>query len=183
MVNLYFNDNLPLVKLYWEVYKGQSSVREDFSRATIWLWLLTSTNKIPIDATTNKGVILAELPTTLAPDVYSIKAIWSKSGTFDFDQNDILNGKQLGIETRVTSLIQDAFTVVDSAEKATKFGEDAYLLKYRSHAATYGYDGLDAYELAVMRGKTNLSEEEWLDQLNGGVTPSVIINNKWYNLN
>lgn len=162
MVKLYFNDNLPLVNINWTIYKGQSSVKEDFDRATIWMWLVTDKNRIPLDAIAENGTIKAVIPPTLSPDSYSLKAIWVKKGTYNFCKQAIDNGKQLGIETRVISEVQNAFLVVDREEDATEFEGDNYTLCFKSSVATYGYDGLDAYEKSVIAGYTKLDEDSWL---------------------
>lgn len=166
MVKLYFNDNLPLVNLNWAIFRGQSDVKEDFSRATLWVWLISKNNRIPLQATAEDGIIKSIIPTTLASGIYSLKAIWVKRGTYNFNDQAIFNGKQLGLETRVVSEIKNAFEVVDRLGEL-EFTSDAYDLKFKSSAATYGYDGLDAYEIAILRGKTILPEDEWLS-INSG---------------
>lgn len=57
--------------------------------------------------------------------------------------------------------IQRAFSLTSYQNDANK-KTDVVTLEWEKVAATYGYDGLDAYERAVMLGVTSLSEKQWV---------------------
>lgn len=156
MIKIYFGLGSPVVKLAWSVYKGSCGVLEDFSRANVFLWVIGAGNKFLVPCTTEDGVIEAELPRTLPVGVYGIRAIWEKDNCCK----------------RALSEVQKVFAVTDVADAASPCVGDEMTIKVKSCTATFGYDGLDAYEMSVLHGKTVLSEEEWLDQLNGG-SPTI----------
>ena len=57
--------------------------------------------------------------------------------------------------------VQDIVYVTPYPGEATTQDSDVNI-RLKSEVATYGYDGLDAYELAVVKGKTTKSEGEWV---------------------
>ena len=133
-------------KLAWEIFKSCSNVREDFSRASVFLWLVGGGNKFLVDCTAEDGVIEATLPNSLPTGVYGVQAIWTKDTCCK----------------RMMAEVQKAFAVTDVPEDATPVCGSSCVIRIKSTSATYGYDGLSAYEMAVLEGKTQLSEEEWV---------------------
>ena len=163
MIRIYFGDLAPVANLEWSIYKGMSGVLEDFSNSEVFLWLVGGGNKFLIECTVENGVIKAVIP-KLPVGVYGTRAMWVKDGCC---------GKRMLAE------VQKVFGVTNSLDEATPVAGDSFVIKIKSCAASYGYDGLSAYEMAVLNGKTVLSEQEWMDSQNqasemyGNLTESI----------
>lgn len=151
MITVYLGNASPVVKLAWVIYKGSSWVLEDFSRARVNLWIVGACNKWLVACTAIDGVIHAEIPRSLPVGVYGVRAMWVK--------NDCCC-------KRTQSEVNHAFMVTNVPGDATPIEGDECVIHIKSWAATYGYDGLSAYEMAVLAGKTHLSEDEWMDSQN-----------------
>ena len=62
------------------------------------------------------------------------------------------------------------FVITDVKDEENVDGsEGTVVISAKVCACTYGYDGLSAYEIAVMQGKTTLSEKEWIESLKGDI--------------
>lgn len=165
----YIPDNTK-VSLEWTVKRGIGSETEDFSRSTVSLFLYSDANRWPVPCEAGyEGVVKAELPETLPEGVYSLELVWVKNG-------GSINA------TRCVQRTRKACAFAVSASAQTKLSpvlppviEDPInpelptqaqaKLKMTTTASSYGYDGLSAYEICVLRGKTSLSEEEWAEKL------------------
>lgn len=140
-----------------DVFRGQSAIKEDFSRAELKVFLVCGVEKKRkvIDAIVDDyGSITFSLK-DLIPGVYGVKLIWRK------------NSERVPLYAELYNM----FGITEYAEEATNPTKLAANLRAKLHSATYGNDGLDAYELAVLRGKTKASEDEWLQSR--GVTATV----------
>lgn len=167
--------------------KGGSCIPEDLSRAIVNVWLVSNDDKIDVTRWIDTSHGYIEIPLgAIQPDVrpcpphphpippmgsdcvphpscppcpppmgcpflpanvYSLKAVWYK---------DRSRCKMAVAEVR------NAFAITNYMEEATPFVGDALTVKVKSSAATYGYDGLSAFELACMHGVTTYtSEVEW----------------------
>lgn len=146
MIRILYGDAAPVARLEWSVYKGASGVLEDFDRADVFLWFVGAGNKFLVECTTEDGVIKAVIPNWLPVGVYGVKAMWVKDVCYK----------------RCLSEVQKVFAVTDDPSEATPVIGEKCVIKVKSCSATYGYDGLSAYEMAVLEGKTQLSEEEWV---------------------
>ena len=148
--------NLPSLHLHWEVTRGKTLVREDFSGAHVCVFLTGDNGMIPLSVEIVHDVIKCDLPTDLPPGEYGVKAIWVKDGTGGRCLNELL-----ACNKRCVSEVFSIFGISDSpyADANTR---GSVTIRIRSAVATYGYDGLSAYERAVMLGLTNMSEREWL---------------------
>lgn len=158
---LYIPTNVK-INLEWAVKKGAGNEAEDFSRATVSLFVTSDRNRWAVPCRADfAGVVRAELPELLPEGVYSLELVWVK------------NDKYLGMRCLQRTRKVCVFAVSDGValpQGATE-GEPV-LLRMSTVAAPYGYDGLSAYEICVLRGKTTLSEEEWAESLCGGNGPS-----------
>lgn len=144
-----------------DVFKGQSAVKEDFSRADLKVFLVRGVEKVRIPLNINidsQGTLKGSI-SHLPEGVYGIKAVWFKNG-----------GRSPMYAERY-----QMFCVTEYSNEATNPDSDTVLMMIRLHTATYGYDGLDAYELSVLRGKTNLSEDAWLDMINNAGGGSAVV--------
>jgi hypothetical protein len=127
-------------------------VHEDFGRAKVFLWLVGVGDKVLVDCTASDGVIEADLPESLRSGVYGVRAMWVKDCC-----------------KRVMSEVENVFAVTDSETDVTPVNGERFVIRIKSTSATYGYDGLDAYDMSVLEGKTLLSKEDWLKQINASV--------------
>lgn len=144
-----------------DVFKGQSAVKEDLNRADLKVFLVRGVEKIRIPLNINidsQGTLKGSI-SHLPEGVYGIKAVWFKNG-----------GRSPMYAERY-----QMFGITEYSNEATNPDSDTVLMMIRLHTATYGYDGLDAYELSVLRGKTNLSEDKWLDMINNAGGGSAVI--------
>ncbi len=148
-----------IVRVEWTIFKGSSPVKENFSRALVKAFLIGAKEKYLIDVTAEDGTLKMELPQGLPEGSYDIEAIWTKNHDRPFDNYSISRTRK-----------DDLFSITEYEEEATTVGDGAVVLKVRSSVATYGYDGLSAYEIAVLRGDFYGTEGEWLELImkNGG---------------
>ena len=179
-----------LIQLEWSIFRGTSQVSEDFSRALVKLFLVGNYEKYAIPVTAEGGTLVAQMPQDLPDGAYSLEAIWVKNynnlfpvkgtGTptvglknirypgpchndygmihpWDHRSND---------RCLMRSRKEYVFAVTSYPGEETAVNEDSIVtVRINSAVATYGYDGLSAYELAVMRGDFNGTEGEYLEQL------------------
>lgn len=133
--------------------KGLGKDPENFSGARASLFLVGRCHTIPvvpIDLTAGDGHVRAVINEGLPEDVYGIRLIWYKNERIGLGRCIMRTQKH------------DVFCV--SRDYATE-GEPTVFVQ--TTAASYGYDGLSAYELSVLKGKTTMSEEEWVIWQNG----------------
>ncbi len=140
-----------LIRVEWTIYKGISPVKEDFSRSNVKVFLLGNREKYLLQARADKGTLYVDIPSGLEEGTYSIEAIWVKNMDHVFDTRSVCRSKK-----------EDLFSITEFENEATNIGEGVVVLKVKSSTATYGYDGLSSYELAVLRGDWNGTEGEWL---------------------
>lgn len=139
------------VELYIDVFKGQSSVKENFNRTELQLFLIRGCKHIyrtPVQELSieDDGTIMCEF-LNLPIGVYRIKLVWRK------------NDSCLPIIAESDYL----FAITNIASEATNPMANFAKINVLIHTATYGSDGLDAYELAILNGITTLPEKEWLE--------------------
>lgn len=140
-----------LIRVEWTIYKGISPVKEDFSRSNVKVFLLGNREKYLLQARADKGTLYVDIPSGLEEGTYSIEAIWVKNMGHVFDTRSVCRSKK-----------EDLFSITEFENEATNIGEGVVVLKVKTSTATYGYDGLSSYELAVLRGDWNGTEGEWL---------------------
>lgn len=140
-----------LIRVEWTIYKGISPVKEDFSRSNVKVFLLGNREKYLLQARADKGTLYVDIPSGLEEGTYSIEAIWVKNMDHVFDTRSVCRSKK-----------EDLFSITEFEDEATNIGEGVVVLKVKTSTATYGYDGLSSYELAVLRGDWNGTEGEWL---------------------
>lgn len=158
---IHYSDNE--MQIEWRIFRGLSKVGEDFSRSEAVVLLWNGRNRFVAGCTAiengRDGRLLVAVPSGLPEGVYDLEGIWMK------------NGGRSVCRCRYIK----AFGVTQTASAATYQGgaTTGPVLSLRSSAATYGYDGLSAYELAVLKGKTVASEDEWLDGYVSGIEHAV----------
>lgn len=172
MVNIFVN-NQPQLSFKWTIYKG-GQVKEDLRQADLFVWLVGRKNRIPLNVTIgDDGSLNMQLTTELEAGIYGLKAIWFKD---IFRQS----GERYPIPKRGISEVNDVL-IVHSASNSSCISNDSTIAVKSEVNTSYGYDGLDAYELSVFRGKTTLSEAAWLEKLNGGggSTEATYVDGEW----
>lgn len=163
------------IKIAWTIYKGVSAVKENFDRANVVVFLIDHRgNKINVGCRQEMGTLYVDIPAgALREGIYSIEAIWAKNRDFTRPHSWemapwVLNHTFMDSRNIVRCLKEDLFAVTEYIrEQCGVFpDEGTVVVKAKSSAATYGYDGLDAYEMSVVLGYTTLSRDEWLAQMN-----------------
>lgn len=155
--------NVP-ISLEWTVKKGIGNEAEDFSRSTVSLFLFNDVNRWAVPCTADyTGLVKAELPETLEEGVYSLELVWIKN-------DKSINETRCIQRTRKTCVfaIDSGASMADARAELPDIPPIIIPLpkvKLTTVAAPYGYDGLSAYEICVLRGKTTLSEDEWAEKL------------------
>lgn len=142
------------INLDWQVMKGIGNVEEDFSRSTVSLFLVKdgTENRYTISCTAGaSGRVRAEIAeNTLPVGVYGVELVWLK------------NEGHAGTSRCVNRTRKACVFGIDSAVNDT---EQPVTVKMKTTAASYGYDGLSSWELAVLKGQTTLSENEYIQNL------------------
>lgn len=138
------------VTLEWTIFKDRG-LREDFSRASNVAFYLIGREGRELIVPTGSNAFRFALP-SLCEGVYSVEAIWLK--------NDTKVATDLGRSVARTR-VDGAFEITADTTKC-KAVSSSCVVHIKSMVAIFGYDGLDAYQLAVLRGRTTLSEGAWL---------------------
>lgn len=182
-----------LIHIQWSIFKGTSQVREDFSRALVKVFLIGPDEKYLLNATAQNGTLAMDVPQGLPEGAYSIECIYVKNyenllpvrGTLtpsgepvchrfpwshphnphSIHPHDHRSNDRCLMRSRMDYVF--ALTSVPSETDGVSSDGEA-TLRFKSSVASYGYDGLSAYEIAVMRGDFNGSEGEWLDWMASG---------------
>lgn len=148
-----------IIHIEWTILKGVSDVREDFTRAKVAMFLSGNGTRHAIGVLAEDGVLKADVPQGLSPGVYSMDAVWIKN-----------EGAATTPPCRSRCICRaradSVFAVTEYVQEATSAGEGEVVVKAATSTATYGYDGLDAYQMAALKGYAG-TEEEWLESLKG----------------
>ena len=151
------------INLSWTISRGASKVKEDFRRSSLFVFLTSNNEQIPLNYTLSENVITATLPTGLPEGVYGLLAVWFKSASNPFEGGNDASLPPLGRMSR--SQVYDLFGITAVSNEADYSESSAVNIEVRSMVATYGYDGLSAYEIAVISGQTALRQSEWVSNI------------------
>ena len=151
------------INLSWTISRGASKVKEDFRRSSLFVFLTSNNEQIPLNYTLGDNVITATLPTGLPEGVYGLLAVWFKSASNPFEGGNDASLPPLGRMSR--SQVDDLFGITAVSNEADYSESSAVNIEVRSMVATYGYDGLSAYEIAVISGQTALRQSEWVSNI------------------
>lgn len=179
-----------LVHIEWSIFRGTSQVPEDFSRALVKMFLIGGNEKYLLTATAEGGKLLADLPSDLPEGAYSLEAIWVKNyGNLLPHRQPLTPGGEPVCPRRPVPHPNDpcfihphdnrfndrclmrsrkdyVFALTDYPSEETVTGESGEVtVRLASAVATYGYDGLSAYQIAVMRGDFSGTEGEYQESL------------------
>lgn len=151
------------INLSWTISRGASKVKEDFRRSSLFVFLTSNNEQIPLNYTLGENVITVTLPTGLPEGVYGLLAVWFKSASNPFEGGNDASLPPLGRMSR--SQVDDLFGITAVSNEADYSESSAVNIEVRSMVATYGYDGLSAYEIAVISGQTALRQSEWVSNI------------------
>lgn len=151
------------INLSWTISRGASKVKEDFRRSSLFVFLTSNNEQIPLNYTLSENVITATLPTGLPEGVYGLLAVWFKSACNPFEGGNDASLPPLGRMSR--SQVYDLFGITAVSNESDYSESSAVNIEVRSMVATYGYDGLSAYEIAVISGQTALRQSEWVSNI------------------
>lgn len=176
-----------IIQIEWSIFRGTSQMPEDFSRALVKLFLVGNYEKYAVPVTAGGGTLVAQMPQDLPDGAYSLEAIWVKNynNLFPVRGTDTPSVGSRNIRypgpchndygmthpwdhrsndrCLMRSRKEYVFAVTSYPGEETAVNQDGYVtIKISSAVATYGYDGLSAYEIAVMRGDFNGTEKDFL---------------------
>lgn len=179
-----------IIRIEWSIYRGTSRVLEDFSRALVKVFLIGPKEKYFVNATAEGGKLLIDVPQGLPEGAYSLETIYVKNWNDLLPTSETVTPSCAPVPYRITrpgmrpndhetihpndfhgngrSLMRSrldyvfAITSVPSETDTVESGENV-TLNMKSSVASYGYDGLSAYETAVLHGKFEGTEGEWLE--------------------
>lgn len=183
-----------LIHIEWTIFKGTSNVREDFTRALVKCFLIGPREKYLVEATAKDGTLFINLPQGLEEGAYSIEVIYVKnqgnliprkeplspSNTPDlrrhpyppFTPHDARFNDRCIMRSRRDCLF--AITEYENEEEGVPTASSGEVtLRFNTSTASYGYDGLSAYEIAVMRGDFDGSEGDWIVWTNKQILDKV----------
>ena len=149
----------------WKIVRGQNMSSEDFSGALVNVYLIGPDNIYPVKpfVVNNDGYQILRIDVcseNLAAGVYDVKVVWLK--------NRSLPGYTGYCDSRANvSVKSGVFAITDIHSEVTYDGD---IVRIMSKVDSYGKDGMSAYEIAVMRGLTSLSEADWLKGIQGDLT-------------
>lgn len=160
MIYVHIDQNIAMT---WRVFRGLSANEEDFTRVNllkVFLFDRATGTRFHIHSDVRDNRIILYIPAgMLPPGVYGMDALWIKNAHSFLERHD------LDLRCIIRSRKDKAFAVTEYQKEATVFGEDTVKLVCKTTVATYGYDGLSAYEIAVLRGLWNGSEEDWITEI------------------
>ena len=156
-----------IINVEWTVLKGTSTVKENFDRALVKLFLIGPHEKFLLKANAKDGIVSAEVPQGLPEGVYSVEIIYIKNW-LGVDRPPKMTDR-FPIDCRgndrciMRSRKDNLFAITEYESEATEIGEGEVVIRVKTSTASYGYDGLSAYEIAVLRGDFEGTEGEWLE--------------------
>lgn len=156
-----------IINIEWTVLKGTSTVKENFDRALVKLFLIGPHEKFLLKANAKDGIVSAEVPQGLPEGVYAVEIIYIKNWLGIDRPPKMLD--RLPVDCRgndrciMRSRKDNLFAITEYESEATDIGEGEVVIRVKTSTASYGYDGLSAYEIAVLRGDFEGTEGEWLE--------------------
>lgn len=137
------------IAISWTILR-EKGVLEDFSDSyDLSCFLIPPSNERRLVSFDLGNPLYLLIPYEIDEGCYSLELIWRKNASDEI-------GRTI-CRTRVDSV----FTVTSDSSIAEEL-TSVCKVYIKSLVAIYGYDGLDAYQLAVLHRKTTLSEAEWL---------------------
>lgn len=156
------------VKIEWNVYKLHSSEREDFNGALLKVFLNCNADRYNVDYTLSGNTIMVDIPHDLPIATYTLEALWGRSDSL----SDIMSWHRCycpeefeSFHSVNRSVKSDLFAITDVESEASYPDNNTVTIKVRTSVRSFGYDGMSAYEIAVMRGEWDESEVAWIHKI------------------
>lgn len=152
------------IQFDWTLLKYHSYEKEDLRDVIIQAFLVSYRDRwaLSVDVDNKKkGVIHLSLPKemNLEPDVYGLKVVWAKNKVVGIDEGPLtwVNARSICL-----SELSNVFAITtDETEQSAPGKKQHYALS--TTTATYGRDGMDAYERAVVLGMCDdETESDWI---------------------
>lgn len=140
------------ITLNWKIKKGVGLALEDFTRSVVKLFLISGDDRFVVPCTASRGVVSAIIEEQLAEGIYSAEVLWVKNGSINHSR------------CLQRSCVDNLFCITTNTNEADS-SQAPVVLNITTKAATYGYDGLSAYEAAVMRGNYDGNESDFYDAI------------------
>ena len=118
------------INLSWTISRGASKVKEDFRRSSLFVFLTSNNEQIPLNYTLSENVITATLPTGLPEGVYGLLAVWFKSASNPFEGGNDASLPPLGRMSR--SQVDDLFGITAASNEADYSESSAVNIEVRS---------------------------------------------------
>lgn len=153
------------IKIEWTILKYNSEVKEDLDKAKLLVFLVGGGNKRNMPYTLEDRVIHFTIPTDLPIGVYRLESLWLKGDVLTTSVDGVgccMCDGTTKFRTASRSIKSDLFAVSDVDEEVSYPDSNVLEMKITTSAVSYGYDGLSAYELAVLHGEWNNDELAWL---------------------
>lgn len=153
------------IKIEWTILKYNSEVKEDLDKAKLLVFLVGGGNKRNMPYTLEDRVIHFTIPTDLPIGVYRLESLWLKGDVLTTSVDGVgccMCDGTTKFRTASRSIKSDLFAVSDVDEEVSYPDSNVLEMKITTSAVSYGYDGLSAYELAVLHGEWNKDELAWL---------------------
>lgn len=152
------------IEAHWTVYRSMNAVLERFERANLHVFLIGDGLKTTVPHSISDGNIVVSIPSCLADGTYSLEAIWSKNWLLPEVKHDerLFHCNNVPGRNVSKSRKDSLFRITSYPEEETPGLGETVILRLKSGVASYGYDGLGIYELAVMYGKFNGTEEDFV---------------------
>lgn len=182
-MNVLFKDVQNEVRI--TVLKQYSDVAVDWRRADMRVFLCGRNDKWPLVAEAEDGVLVATVPAGLPADVYDLQVVWTTNQYSRLDVAMPGGGDKSAADVAVTwkrgpeglgrwnansslysmAYVPHVFALSGNVDEATEGGQTS-VVNVSTRMATYGYDGLNSYELAVFSGRWEGTMGEWLERQN-----------------
>lgn len=129
------------------------------------------------------GRITSSIGSGLAEGTYSLQLVWVKNWMRPYVKGGGFANPDHSSRSDCFTLTRKdmLFTITNQSSEAEVMTGSTALFRFRTSAASYGYDGLSAWEVAVMRGTTTLPEDEWVANLSEMNARFSVIRTEWDN--
>lgn len=150
------------IQLDWTIFKSRSRDREELRDCLVQAFLVSEGNRWALTPSVDRaerGTVHLTLPKemNLVPGVYGLKLVWGRN-KLPGRHDELLSWRTA--RSICVSEAENVFAITTDQSSAPDKPQH-YAIK--TEAATYGRDGLDAWERAIMLGMTTDDEASWTE--------------------